>query len=157
MAALTADLGVRRTTGDRAVTAVGLLVALLPTLLADTPKAKASPLTLRCQAEAGDAAPLPTGRGGVSYPKRTRYVAPAYPKDAVGRKGSGMWVGEALIDETGAVTRVWSLRTPVFEPAWPEFSDAIVEAIRQWKYTPTVVNGVARPVCMAVTVNINWR
>ena len=156
MAALAADLGVRRTTDDRALT-VPLLAPLLTTLLADAPTAKASPLALRCNAEARDQAPLRVGARGVSSPKRTRYVAPVYPKDALGRKGRGMWVGEALIDETGAVARVWPLRTPSFEPAWPEFSEAIVGAVRQWKYTPTVVDGIARSVCMAVAVTIHWR
>jgi hypothetical protein len=68
-----------------------------------------------------------------------------------------MWVGEALIDRTGAVTKVWPLRTPSFEPAWPAFNESIAAAIRQWKYAPTMVNGVATPVCMVVTVNIDWR
>jgi hypothetical protein len=80
-----------------------------------------------------------------------------YPKNTLGQKGTGMWVGEALIDRTGAVTKVWPLRTPSFEPAWPAFNESIVAAIRQWKYAPTLVGGVATPVCMVVTVNIDWR
>ena len=87
--------------------------------------------------------------------KQPRLLRPAnYPPDT---PGNGMWVGEALIDRTGAVTKVWPLRTPSFEPAWPAFNESIAAAIRQWKYAPTMVNGIATPVCMVVTVNIDWR
>jgi hypothetical protein len=136
------------------VTIVALLAVLVTALFVDGNTAKPSPLVLQCQHEAGDQAPLRAGDRGISPPNRIRYVAPAYPKNTLGRKGTGMWVGEALIDRTGAVTKVWPLRTPSFEPAWPAFSASIIAAIRQWKYAPTIVNGVATPVCMVVTVNI---
>ena len=136
---------------------MALLAVLLTALVVDGATAKSSPVALQCQREAGDQAPLRAGDPGISPPKRTRYVAPVYPKNTLGRKSTGMWTGEALIDRTGAVTKVWPLRTPSFEPAWPAFSEAIVAAIRQWKYAPTVVNGVATPICMVVTVNIDWR
>ena len=136
---------------------MAFFAVLLTALVVDGAMAKPPALALRCQREAGDQAPLRAGDGGISPPKRTRYVAPAYPKNTVGHKGTGMWVGEALIDRTGAVTKVWPLRTPSFEPAWPAFSESIAAAIRQWKYAPTMVNGVAAPVCMVVTVNIDWR
>ena len=136
---------------------MALFAVLLTALLVDGAMANSPALALQCQLEAGDQAPLRAGDRGISPPKRTRYVAPAYPKDTLGHKGTGMWVGEALIDRTGAVTKVWPLRTPSFEPAWPAFSESIAAAIRQWKYAPTMVNGVATPVCMVVTVNIDWR
>jgi hypothetical protein len=133
-------------------------LAVLPTaLVVDGATAKSSPLELRCQREAGDQAPLRAGDHGIVPPKRTRYVAPAYPKNTLGHKGTGIWVGEALIDRTGAVAKVWPLRTPSLVPAWPAFNESIVAAIRQWKYAPTMVDGVATPVCMVVTVNIDWR
>ena len=137
-------------------TTVALLAVLLTALVVDGATAKSLALALQCQGEAGDQAPC-AGDRRISPPKRTRYVAPAYPKNTLGHKGTGMWVGEALIDRTGAVTKVWPLRTPSFEPAWPAFSESIAAAIRQWKYAPTMVNGVATPVCMVVTVNIDWR
>ncbi len=36
-------------------------------------------------------------------------------------------------------------------------SEAAVAAVRQWVYTPTVLNGVAVPVIMTVTVNFKIR
>jgi hypothetical protein len=147
--------GGRHVTGRQ--TTVALLAVLLTVLVVDGATAPSSPLVLECQRETGDQAPLRAGDRGIFPPKRTRYVAPAYPQNTLGHKGTGMWVGEALIDRTGAVTKVWPPRTPSFEPAWPAFNESIAAAIRQWKYAPTMVNGIATPVCMVVTVNIDWR
>jgi protein TonB len=35
----------------------------------------------------------------------------------------------------------------------PLLNDAAVDAVRQWRYTPTLLNGVPVPVVMTVTVN----
>ena len=35
----------------------------------------------------------------------------------------------------------------------PEFDQAAIDAVRQWVYTPTLLNGVPVPVIMTVTVN----
>jgi protein TonB len=35
----------------------------------------------------------------------------------------------------------------------PALDQAAVEAVRQWVYTPTLLNGVPVPVIMTVTVN----
>lgn len=42
-----------------------------------------------------------------------------------------------------------------FEPRFPVFTKAVVEAIRQWRYAPAVVDGKAVPVCMRVSGNAN--
>ncbi len=39
----------------------------------------------------------------------------------------------------------------------PLLDDAAVEAVRQWEYTPTLLNGVPVPVIMTVTVNFQLR
>jgi len=36
-------------------------------------------------------------------------------------------------------------------------NDAIVNAIRQWKFEPPIIEKVPVPVCLTVTVNINLR
>ena len=68
-----------------------------------------------------------------------------------------MWLGEALIDPEGRVRKVSVLRDLKFEPPFPAVSVAISEAILQWKYTPTIIDGNPVPVCMTVSVNIHWR
>jgi hypothetical protein len=67
-----------------------------------------------------------------------------------------MWLGEALVDKTGTVREVWTIRPLRFEPAWPEFAAAIPAAIRQWSYEPALVDGVPVPVCVTVSVLIHW-
>lgn len=36
---------------------------------------------------------------------------------------------------------------------FPPLDEAALEAVRQWVYTPTLLNGVPVPVMMTVTVN----
>ena len=43
-----------------------------------------------------------------------------------------------------------------FDPAWPEFEDAIAAGIRSWIYEPAMVDGTAVPVCVTVSVRITW-
>jgi len=79
-----------------------------------------------------------------------------YPTRPGATKASGVWVGEALVDTAGKVRQVWTIRAFQFEPAWPEFDDAITAGIRSWTYEPAVVDGATVPVCVTVSVNINW-
>jgi hypothetical protein len=101
--------------------------------------------------------------GGPSRPAREarRQGVPSDPFDFPTRPGatkaSGVWVGEALVDTAGKIRQVWTLRSFHFEPAWPEFDDAITAGIRKWTYEPAVVDGAAVPVCITVSVNIDWR
>jgi hypothetical protein len=80
-----------------------------------------------------------------------------YPTRAGTTKASGVWVGEALVDQTGKVRAAWTIRGFRFEPAWPEFDDAITTGLRSWTYEPAVVDGAAVPVCVTVSVNIHWQ
>ena len=89
--------------------------------------------------------PVPVG-GKLREPKRIRHVQPAYPTSPDGTVGSGIWIGEALIDASGKVRRVWTLAEPQFTPPFPAFSKAVRDAIRQWEYTPTLVDGRPVPV-----------
>ena len=56
-----------------------------------------------------------------------------------------------LIDPRGKVLEVFVRREPKFTPPFPAFTNAIIAAMRQWEYEPSTV-----PVCMAVTILINW-
>jgi hypothetical protein len=95
-------------------------------------------------------------RGSVRAPKTIRDVRPKYPELPPGTTGSGMWMGEALINNSGKVVRVWPIREVEFKPPFPSFNSAITDAIRQWVFEPLILQGKAAPVCMTVTVNINW-
>jgi len=95
--------------------------------------------------------------GSVPAPKKLRDVQPKYPELPPGTVGSGMWLGEALIDSSGKVVRVWPHREVRFVPPFPAFNDAITDAVKQWEFERIVVKGKAVPVCMVVTVHINWQ
>jgi protein TonB len=82
----------------------------------------------------------------VMPPVRTRAVNPVYPDEAQARRVQGVVIMEALIGVDGKVTDVRILTSV------PALDDAAVEAVRQWEYTPTLLNGVPVPVVMTVTV-----
>jgi TonB family protein len=84
---------------------------------------------------------------GIAEPKKIRDVRPVYPADAREAKVSGVVIMAATIDAEGNVTRVQVLRSV------PMLDQAAIAAVFQWKYTPTLVDGVPTPVQMTVTVN----
>jgi hypothetical protein len=90
-------------------------------------------------------------------PKKLRGVPPKHPELPPGTRASGVWLGEILINDSGKIVRVWPLREIRLVPPFPAFNDAITDAIRQWEFEPLLVQGRAMPVCMTVTVNIDWK
>jgi hypothetical protein len=123
-------------------------------------------LIVASAAEAGPARACPDQseklvgqRAGVAAQplKKVRDAMPDFPT----RQGSSkvlasVWIGEALVDGTGTVREVWTIRPLKFEPAWPEFEAAVHAAIRKWSYEPAIVDGAAVPVCVTVSVRIDW-
>jgi periplasmic protein TonB len=94
-----------------------------------------------------DATPKLVKVGGViREPKKLVHVAPIYPEIARLSRVEGKVTMEAILDATG---RVESLRVLSAEPLLQE---AAVRAVRQWRYTPTTLNGVPVPVLMTITV-----
>jgi TonB family protein len=90
--------------------------------------------------------PLRVG-GAVKEPKKLKDVKPAYPADAMAAGISGIVILEILVDEAGFVTDATVLRSIEL------LDEAARAAVLQWKFVPTVVNGVPAPVVMTVTVN----
>lgn len=89
--------------------------------------------------------------------KRVRGALPRYPKLPRGTRGSGQAIHEMLIGPDGAVHAVWTVREPALTPPFPPFGEAIVTALRQWRYEPHRVSGRAVPVCLMMTTTIHWR
>jgi len=85
--------------------------------------------------------------GNVPLPVRTVYVEPVYPEDARQAGIDGMVILEALIGEDGKVMDARIMRSI------PALDAAAVAAVRQWAFTPTVINGVPQKVVMSVTVS----
>jgi TonB family protein len=91
-------------------------------------------------------APVRVG-GNIPTPTKIRDVRPLYPTDAQAARISGVVIVEATIDTEGHVTNAKILRTI------PELDEAALTAVRQWEFTPTLLNGAPVPVIMTVTVN----
>lgn len=92
----------------------------------------------------------------IRAPKKHRHVQPSLPELPAGTTGSGVWIGEALIDGGGKIRQVWAIREPKLTPPYPPFSQAIIDAIRQWEFEPLQVKRVPTPLCMTVVVNLHW-
>lgn len=94
--------------------------------------------------------------GSIRPPKKLRSVAPKYPELPSGTTGSGMWIGEVLVNNAGKVAHVWPIREVTLKPPFPAFNNAIVDAIRGWEYEPVLVDGKPSPFCMTVSTNIHF-
>jgi protein TonB len=103
------------------------------------PPAPASQLT-------GQRAPIRVG-GNIPPPKKIKDVKPAYPAIAQSARVQGIVIIEATISETGKVVDARVLRSI------PLLDTAALEAVMQWEFTPTLLNGEPVPIIMSVTVN----
>lgn len=86
--------------------------------------------------------------GKISEPRKIAHVAPVYPPVARAARVQGLVMLEAIIDERGIVDRIRVMKSV------PLLDEAAVEAVRQWRYTPTRLNGV--PVSVLMTISINF-
>lgn len=85
--------------------------------------------------------------GAIKEPKRLKNVPPAYPDIAKQARVQGVVILECTISPEGKVIDVKILR------GIPLLDQAAVDAVKQWVYAPTLLNGVPVPVIMTVTVN----
>ena len=85
--------------------------------------------------------------GTIKPPVKVRNVNPIYPQEAQTAGVSGVVIIEARIEADGTVSRTRVLRSI------PMLDDAAVEAVSQWQFTPTWLNGQPSPIVMTVTVN----
>jgi protein TonB len=96
--------------------------------------------------------PVRVRQGGVlREPVKVRHVAPVYPPLAIAARVQGSVVIDCVIDQNGNVTSVAVLRSS------PLLEQAAVEAVRQWRYRPTLLNGAPVAVIMTVTVYFKLR
>ena len=84
--------------------------------------------------------------GQIRPPIRIKDVAPVYPAIAQSARVQGDVVIEATIDEEGTVADARVVKSV------PLLDQAALDAVRQWQYRPSLLNGVPTPVVMTVTV-----
>lgn len=97
-----------------------------------------------------DRPPVRVG-GSITRPERVRDVPPVYPPLALRAGVGGTVILEAVIGSDGTVQDLRVLRSI------PLLDGAAIEAVRQWLFTPTLLNGEPVPVVMTVTVTFRLR
>jgi TonB family protein len=90
--------------------------------------------------------PLRIG-GDIGAPTKIRDVRPAYPQEAKAAGVQGIVILEVIIDPMGDVADAHVIKSV------PMLDEPALEAVRQWRFTPTLLNGEPVPVVMTVTVN----
>jgi protein TonB len=96
-------------------------------------------------ATGGAGQPVRVG-AGIRPPTQITRVQPVYPAVAQSARVSGVVILEALIGADGRVSDARVLRSI------PLLDQAALDAVRQWVYAPTLLNGVPVPIVMTVTV-----
>ena len=82
----------------------------------------------------------------IKPPKLIKQVNPVYPQVARQAQVEGMVILEAKTDEQGNVVGARILRSI------PVLDQAAIDAVKQWKYEPLVIDGKPRKVLFTVTV-----
>jgi TonB family protein len=98
----------------------------------------------------GAAAPVRVG-GNIRTPTKIHDVRPVYPEAALAARITGLVILEAVIGTDGSVTEARIIRSV------PGLDDAAVDAVKQWRFEQTLLNGAAVPVIMTVTVSFNLK
>ena len=81
-------------------------------------------------------------------PRKILDVRPVYPEIARIARVEGTVMLESVLDTSGNVTQLRVIRSV------PLLDQAALDAVRQWKYTPTVYGG--RPVSVLMTITIRF-
>jgi TonB family protein len=84
--------------------------------------------------------------GAVRPPVKLKHVDPAYPPIAQAAKIQGVVIIDATIGGDGKVINTTVLRSI------PLLDQAAIDAVKQWEFTPTLLNSVPTAVLMTVTV-----
>ena len=92
--------------------------------------------------------PIPVG-GNVQASKLVWKVNPVYPEAVKAARISAVVLLTTTINENGEVSEIKVLR------GHPLLDDPAVEAVKQWRYSPTYLNGEAVPVITTVSVSLH--
>ena len=87
--------------------------------------------------------------GNIQAPTLVRRVEPTYPDITLLAKVTGLVILEASVGADGTVESVRVLRSVKF------LDQAAIDAVKQWRYQPLVLNGVATPFVLSVTLNFS--
>jgi protein TonB len=121
----------------------------LPSLQIDASPAGSDPLAAVESIQHKElVAPRPVG-GDVKTAQLLKSVAPVYPPLARAQRISGNVQIDAFIDASGNVASVKVISGP------PVLHNSALEAVKQWKYSPALLDG--QPTSMHLTVVVQFR
>jgi periplasmic protein TonB len=112
-------------------------------------------------APAGELAPPPVTlkpigpmriSGGVMAGERISFVPPVYPEEAKSAKLSGSVVLRVIISKDGAVENA-----QVMSATNHMFDQASIDAVKQWRYKPFLLNGQPTEVDTSVMLNFSLK
>lgn len=86
--------------------------------------------------------------GDIEVPEKIHHVSPEYPELARRAELGGVVILEAIVSQTGNVTDVHVLRGLGLG-----LDEAAITAVRQWRFSPTLVDGEPVEVLLTVTVH----
>jgi TonB family protein len=127
-----------------------LAVEALP-VVAPAPAAAPAPAQVQnagAENSAPQKAPIRVG-DNIQESKLIRKVAPVYPELAIRARVKGAVKLAITVDEAGYVKEVQVMG------GHPLLIDAAVAAVKQWQYSPTLLNGAPVPVLAQVTIIFN--
>ena len=85
--------------------------------------------------------------GNITAPMKIKDAKPVYPPIAQAAKVNGVVILEVVIGAEGRVLDARVIRSI------PLLDQAALDAVRQWEFTPVLLNGVPTRIIMSVTVN----
>jgi protein TonB len=85
--------------------------------------------------------------GAILPPTKIFDVKPIYPPEAQDARIEGVVIVGAVIGEDGSVVETWILRSI------PELDQAAMDAVSQWLFEPTLLNGEPIEIEMTATIN----
>lgn len=112
----------------------------------NTLRGVAAPAAVARNAAGCGSAPSIRVGGDIRQPMKVKDWKPVYPPEAQAARVQGIVIIEAIVGCDGSVSDARVLR------GQPMLEQAALEAVRQWRYTPTLLNGQPVPVIMTLTV-----
>jgi protein TonB len=87
--------------------------------------------------------------GNVREPRVVRVVPPVFPKLALQARVTGTVVLEAIVNEKGLVEQIKVVS------GHPLLVEAAIDAVKQWEYEPTQLDGV--PTAVILTAEVTFQ
>lgn len=88
--------------------------------------------------------------GAIREPRKTKHVPPRYPAEA---RAAGLMGTVTLEGVVGTDGRVGDIK--VLRGLSRGLTEAAIDAVRQWEYEPTLVDGKPVPVSFTITVTFS--